>query len=288
MKAAAAESFLRDLISLIRPQNSLIAALSFASGWLFIARPAYDLWIGIAVLCLIHSAQTIRNDIIDLEGDRLNAPGRPLPSGRISVRSAATLEFCLMLAALSFIMLSKPALLIGAGIFCIVGWLYNEKPFLGSHRPVASMLLLAFYFAVIPWLMGMYLSGGTVTAYGWIALLGFALSRIATSLFKDFKDTKGDAATGKRTFLLAFGSEAATKAAAVLSICGAVLFLCATWLSIRNPVAMIPALAASCFGIFLRLKAARDPQLGEGMFGRIYSNELRLQLAYILWTSWPR
>lgn len=75
----------------------------------------------------ISGALMITNDYFDLEVDRVNHPGRPLPSGRITVAELVILTILFTVAGLATAAsLGLLALLIAAGIWAI-GILYNWK-----------------------------------------------------------------------------------------------------------------------------------------------------------------
>jgi 4-hydroxybenzoate polyprenyltransferase len=282
---------LREIVILLRPQNGLVAALSFTAGWLWVAPVHPDLWIGIALVLLLYSAGTIRNDIIDREADRLNMPHRPLVSGKIPPATAQAFFFGLLFFSLALVLLGGGIFFIWGTILYLIGWLYNEPPFLGSHRPIYSMLLLALDFTALPFIFGAQVAGGSrvfTTASFIIVVVGISFSRIATTLFKDFKDVIGDRATGKETFLLRFGSGITARTGLLLSIAGGVFLLLGTALAKGIGIQMIPAIVFIIIGVWLRLRVVRDPAKGTATFGLIYSNEIRLQLSHILWIIWPQ
>ena len=86
--------------ALTRPFNCLITAFSVGVG----ALPSGGLAVSPQVVAaaasaaLIAAAGNVYNDLRDLEIDRINRPNRPLPSGRMSTRAAATQAATLGLA----------------------------------------------------------------------------------------------------------------------------------------------------------------------------------------------
>ena len=91
-------SLLRRLFELARPFTLVAPAIGFASGavtaagaappsiwaWSLLAYPA----IGAVMAALLNAASNALNQIYDLEIDCVNKPGRPLTSGRLSIRTA--------------------------------------------------------------------------------------------------------------------------------------------------------------------------------------------------------
>jgi 4-hydroxybenzoate polyprenyltransferase len=81
-------------LQLIRLPNVLTAAADSLAGWLLatgsISEPMRWLPL-IAASMVLYASGTALNDVFDLEEDRRERPGRPLPSGRASTRLAAWL-----------------------------------------------------------------------------------------------------------------------------------------------------------------------------------------------------
>jgi 4-hydroxybenzoate polyprenyltransferase len=155
-------------------------------------------------MALLAAAGNAHNDLLDLPVDRVNRPDRPLPSGRLSPRTAAwTAGFFYALSfALAFV-LGKAAgnLAIGMGILLAF---YNLRlkhlPLLGNLA-VALLCALAVYLPELP----------KKPVYTGIPFLFAFLTTVARELAKDAEDMPGDRSAGWRTFPLAFG-EGATRA----------------------------------------------------------------------------
>jgi len=124
---------LRSYIVLLRPtqwlKNLMIFFPPFLGGTLFTAvvRPAALL--PFASFCLASSATYILNDLLDRENDR-NHPEkrlRPLPSGRVSSVSAATLALVLALVALVLAWTLSPLFLLFLLIYGLVSCAYSIR-----------------------------------------------------------------------------------------------------------------------------------------------------------------
>jgi 4-hydroxybenzoate polyprenyltransferase len=81
-------------LQLIRLPNVLTAAADSLAGWLLamgsVSEPLR--WLPLIVASMVlYASGTALNDVFDLEEDRTERPGRPLPSGRVSTRRAAWL-----------------------------------------------------------------------------------------------------------------------------------------------------------------------------------------------------
>ena len=84
---------MRSLFQMARLGNILIAEITLAAG-IFLSQGIFTLR-GIAANAIAFACAiafgNILNDIFDLEIDKINRPSRPLPAGKISVRSAKIL-----------------------------------------------------------------------------------------------------------------------------------------------------------------------------------------------------
>jgi 4-hydroxybenzoate polyprenyltransferase len=81
-------------LQLIRLPNVLTAAADSLAGWLLVGGSAAEpsRWLPLASASMVlYAAGTALNDVFDIEIDRLERPGRPLPSGRVLRTFAAGL-----------------------------------------------------------------------------------------------------------------------------------------------------------------------------------------------------
>jgi 4-hydroxybenzoate polyprenyltransferase len=88
------ENRMQAYLQLIRLPNVLTAAADSLAGWLLVegslAQPGRWLPI-VSASMVLYAAGTTLNDLFDLDVDRAERPGRPLPSGRASTAAAAWL-----------------------------------------------------------------------------------------------------------------------------------------------------------------------------------------------------
>ncbi len=81
-------------LQLIRLPNVLTAAADSLAGWLLVGGSLAQLgrWLPIVSASMVlYASGTTLNDVFDIEVDRDERPGRPLPSGRASITAAAWL-----------------------------------------------------------------------------------------------------------------------------------------------------------------------------------------------------
>jgi len=225
---------LRDLsrpFTLLPPLLGIVSGAVCAFGSVHNPDPAHRLTLtvvgtvvlGSACASLLNAASNILNQIADLEIDRVNKPGRALPSGRVSLREAWTVTllmyglallptwlvvphpydtlaakltaplsehvcFFIYLAGLLFTLVySLPAL----GRTKRLGWLANLTIAVprGTLLKVAGWSMVAPVWSAEPW---------------WIGAI-FGLFLLGASSTKDFSDMDGDARGGCRTLPLIYG-----------------------------------------------------------------------------------
>ena len=206
------KSTLEALFVLPRPLNCLITALSVYVG----AFSAGVRWPSAAVLlaaisaALIAAAGYVSNDLKDVDIDRINRPGRPLPAGRVS-RRAATLEawlFALSGLGLAWWLGPLAGLVAGAIILCLS--VYNL--FLKRRAFWGNLLIGALSAAAFPYGA---LAAGTL-GRAWIPA-GFALLfHWGREIVKDLEDMKGDRDRGARTLPLRWGRHGAIRLTAAI------------------------------------------------------------------------
>lgn len=93
-----------DYLRLLRIANVFTALADVMMGYVLVHRqlmPLPPLAGLLATSALLYCAGMVLNDVFDVEVDRRERPQRPLPSGRISLRTARILGFALLLAGLA-------------------------------------------------------------------------------------------------------------------------------------------------------------------------------------------
>ncbi|MCB1045625.1 MAG: UbiA family prenyltransferase [Calditrichaeota bacterium] len=208
---------LRGLLALCRPQNVLLSVPVVMLGGLCedpaaLAHPTgrVTLLIAAAVTALALAAGNVLNDLADQTEDRINRPGRPLPSGKVRPAEACLLALglqtgSLILAGLLSMRLASPWPTGIAAVCLLLLWLYAWR---GKQWPFVGNLLVALLSAaaVIYGALALGLPGGP----GWPArsLMGFALVvSWIREVLKDAEDREGDQRAGRRSLpMLVSGS----------------------------------------------------------------------------------
>ena len=217
----------RLLVLLTRPAVVVLLGL-FAMTGLAQAGAGDDQWLLIKALVIVVSFllfSVVLNDLADEAIDRVNLAGdrsRPLVSG-----SSTHTEFIAIGATAAVVAIVTSALVSALAVAVVLGGLglsasYSLRPVrLADRGAVASLLLPAGYVAV-PYLVGIFSVRSHLTASDLALLGGLYIGFIGRILLKDFRDVRGDALFGKRTFLVRYGRRATCAVSAACWVAGTV------------------------------------------------------------------
>jgi 4-hydroxybenzoate polyprenyltransferase len=276
------------LVRLTRPQNGLAVALGFLVGAALSNNlGAADLFAGIAIMLMIHSAATVQNDLNDIAVDRANDRQTGLLSGLIKVRQVNWLVLWLYVAAGALALLAPNWFvhLAAIGWFAGLAWAYNAKPLQLSRQPVLSIIVMGLCYGVTPLVYG-YLLGGEAMA-GWFGALAafWFLRRSSISILKDYKDAKGDKRHDKRTFYLAFGPRVTALTSVLLAFAGYAGLVAVLWPRLGEwPLLFILPGLLMLLNLWrhLRLLSTDDEQQLNILFHRSFAGENKFQMLLIV------
>ncbi len=239
-------------LELIRWKNGLIAAASVLAA-AFVATGTSPfrgpLLAGAAVTLAVLGAGNALNDVFDARIDRVNAPARPIPSGRIGPSAALGASIVLFAAgnaAAAFFLPARslPYPAVNSAVLVLYG-LFSKR--------IAALPNLA-----VAWLSGsVFLFAGAIAGARNPALFvlaaGAFLTTLSREIFKDIEDMPGDSASSARTLPLALGPAAAAAIARLALLpCFALLALpfAAGWTGTGYAVFGAVALAALGASLF--------------------------------------
>jgi len=193
--------FTKSDVKTLVPPVSLFAAAA-APSFSLSRLPHVILWLWVHTLQLGLANQTLAHAIAE---DLINHPDRPLPAGRISVRTARTLRWTMLPLCLLLSAAYGPRTMLisfGASLFILS---YNEGGGAGSHWSVRNTLNAVGY--------ALAEAGATLVScqnereVDRTTCIAVALSAgiiLTTIHAQDFKDMLGDAATGRTTLPIAY------------------------------------------------------------------------------------
>jgi 4-hydroxybenzoate polyprenyltransferase len=210
------------------------------------------------------------NDLADEAIDRVNLPGnRPLTTGAITRRELTVIGLVAGAVALgSSVTLGWPAVALTlAGL--AVSAAYSIRPVrLAERGAVASLLLPACYVAV-PYLLGLLAVRASIRPADLALLGGLYLGFIGRILLKDFRDVRGDALFGKRTFLVRHGRRWTCRFSAGCWLAGT----CVMLVSVRQLTPALLVAEAGCnaaaIGLLLVLSRDHGPRRDEKVISAI-------------------
>lgn len=198
------------LYRLLRFELPFAAGVCVVLGQLFALGAFPPMYVALAAFLSIFSISAsilVLNDCLDVETDRINAPGRPIPSSRVTRTEA--LGFSALLAGagplLGFALGAAPFAL--AILLLLVGFLYDrwfKKSGLPGNLMVAFSVGMTFVYGGVsvgePW-------NGTV----WFFALIAALLDLGEEIAADATDMTGDRLIQSRSLALTYGRRTALR-----------------------------------------------------------------------------
>ncbi len=175
------------------------------AGALIVGRPlsvAPTVFAAAAALAAVSGANAL-NDCLDREADAVNRPGRPIPSGRVSVGEAAIVSGVAYALALAL-----GALAGGWSFMVVVTWVALTALYSVSLKRVlvvGNLVAAALTASIV------VLGGVTQGKIGPLAIpfvMAF-LANVGREIVKDIEDTEGDSRVGVMTLATRFGPERA-------------------------------------------------------------------------------
>jgi 4-hydroxybenzoate polyprenyltransferase len=246
---------LRLILLLARPPVLILLAMFTATGLAEAGRPEAPALLARALIAvagfLLFSVAC--NDLADEAIDRVNLPGRrPLTAGLVTRPTFVVIGLTAGAVALaaSAALRWQAMVVTGAGLAVSAG--YSLRPVrLADRGAVASLVLPAGYVAV-PYADGVLAARPGLRPADAFLLGGLYLGFIGRILLKDFRDVRGDALFGKRTFLVRHGRRRTCLVSACCWVAGTAAILAAT----RHPTALLALAEAGCTAAALGLLAA--------------------------------
>ncbi len=179
--------------------------------------------VGTVLIVLVYGFVVVFNDIHDVVGDRINKRDLPLATGELADAQAVGILSSLALAILLLLLAWGNAVVaMATAALTMASFLYSAPPWRLSDRGISGPALLAVCYVGMPVAMTVAVTGANpVAAIGVLAAaVPFAL---ATSLFKDFGEERGDTAIGKLTPAVRHGSSTVYRWALASQFVGVVL-----------------------------------------------------------------
>jgi 4-hydroxybenzoate polyprenyltransferase len=286
---------LRLLILLTRPAVLVMLAMFTATGLAQAGQGHSEALLARALLavCGFLLFSVACNDLADEAIDRVNLPGqRPLATGALGRAEFAAIGAVSAVVALAASATLRWQALVVTAAGMAVSACYSLRPVrLADRGAVAAMVLPACYVGV-PYLTGIFAARGGLHPDDLLLLAGLYLGFIGRILLKDFRDVRGDALFGKRTFLVRHGRRWTCAFSACCWAAGMAVLLAA----VPRPTPALAAALAGCLAgaLWLLRRLATAPGARQDEFliaglAIIGRGVILLLLAHLsmLQTGWP-
>ena len=183
---------------------------------------------GLSVMCFMFGWNAY-NDITDIEIDRANRPGRPLPSGRLNLKEATNAMRASLVLSVSFLIIGamnlSDSVTDGEVILSVAIWisavflLISYEGIRGSkglkHRGLAGNVAIASAIGMDVLFGASSVSGTTDPKVISLAVMAILLS-LARELIKDIEDMEGD--VGRNTLPRKIGVDNARSIAWIFTL----------------------------------------------------------------------
>jgi len=173
----------------------------------------YPILLGTAMAAVLNAANNAINQIYDLDIDKVNKPGRPLPSGRMTLTEAWTFTIITFVLANFLAFLVAP---VGARecfwivlFTSVLVWAYSAPPFRTKRHGIWANVTIAVPRGLLLKVAGWSTVKTIVGLEPWFIGAIFGLFVLGASTTKDFADIEGDRAGGCRTLPILYGVKAA-------------------------------------------------------------------------------
>ena len=209
----------RTTWELARPFTLIAPALGMFTGSVIAlgATPAVPLtpWVvakivlGTLMAAVLNAASNTLNQVTDLEADRINKPGRPIPEGRVEPSEAIGIAGWLYLAAFILAAPVGPQCTLLAGTAAVLTVLYSAPPFRMKAVPYLANIVIAVPRGVLLKVAGWSCVRDFGRLEPWYIGAIFGLFLLGATTTKDFADMRGDEAAGFRTLPVVHGARRA-------------------------------------------------------------------------------
>jgi 4-hydroxybenzoate polyprenyltransferase len=221
----------RLVVMMIRPPVAVVIYLFAALGVAQAGRtdafhPLFTVIPVILAGWFVHA--TVLNDLGDEAIDRVNLPmadGRPLVSGVATRAELARLGRVAAAVALvtSWAVDWRVASVVAGGL--LLNAAYSRRPLRLSDRGALASFLLPAGYVALPYLVGVLAVRPSLSGEDLVLLAGLSVAFVGRILLKDFRDVRGDAMFGKRTFLVRHGRVATCVLSGACWVAGAATVL---------------------------------------------------------------
>jgi len=165
----------------------------------------FNLVIGALMAAVMNAGSNGLNQIYDLEIDRINKPGRPLPSGRLGLREAWWFTAVTMVAGLILAWLVNWQCFTLAATAALLTACYSAPPARTKRWGITANVTVSIPRGFLLPVAGWATVKTVVMPEPWLIALPLGLFIFGASSTKDFSDIPGDRAGGCQTLPVKYG-----------------------------------------------------------------------------------
>lgn len=186
-------------LEILRPGNALMAVIAIFLVALISGDFALNVFLAAVVVFMVTGAGNSINDYFDHKIDAINKPQRPIPSGRIPLKTAGLYSSTLFILSiiLAFYISPTTGIIALLSSLLMIYYAYDLK-----RRCIVGNLSISFLTGLVFVFGGVVVGEVLLTSY-----LGFYafLMTMAREIVKDMEDVKGDMEEGATTLPLTHG-----------------------------------------------------------------------------------
>lgn len=271
------------VIQLFRPELPFAAGVCVVLGEIIALGkfPALQpLLLGFACGFFLSGSALILNDYFDLEVDRINAPQRPLPSGKVSPREAVILAIVTGLLGLVVASVINKSALVLSIPFWVIGVLYNWKY---KQAGLLGNLMVSSSVAITLILGGIVVGEPCHPIVWTFSLIAFLID-LGEEIAGDAMDMEGDRKRGSKSIAITLGRNFALRISGIIFVTATLISLVPFLLGWFGTGYLIIVSIIDIVVLYstTRLLSSQTPEEGRLFMRRIYLIALFGMLAFIV------
>jgi geranylgeranylglycerol-phosphate geranylgeranyltransferase len=191
-------------LEILRPGNAVMAVIAVILVMFITGNFTLNAFLACFVVFIVTGGGNVINDYFDHKIDAVNKPTRPIPSGRISLKTAGIYSLLLFIIGIvvAFIIGIIPGIITLLSSLVLVLYAYTlKKSILIGNIIVSFITGLAFVFGGIV--------VGAIEASIYLGFYAFLMT-MAREIVKDMEDVEGDKKEGAKTFPIIYGMRSAS------------------------------------------------------------------------------
>ena len=203
-------------LEIIRPGNAVMAVIAVILVMFITGNFAFNSFLACLVVFMVIGGGNAINDYFDHKIDAINKPGRPIPSGRVSLRAAGTYSVSLFAVGtiMAFVVGILPGIIALSTSILLALYAYSLKKMVLIGNIVVS------FFTGLTFVFGGVVMGAVETSI-YLGFFAFLMT-MAREIVKDMEDVEGDKKEGATTLPIIYGMRSSAILASTFMIIASV------------------------------------------------------------------